>query len=101
MKDEGFQLGDSLTLSSSDEKLKIVGFTENARFNAAPVLYANLDTFHVVKFGEGAEQQKDQINGIVIGDDSFSNITENDELMTIEIQSFIESLPGYTEQKSP
>ncbi len=99
MKDEGFQLGDSLTLSSSDEKLKIVGFTENARFNAAPVLYANLDTFHVVKFGEGAEQQKDQINGIVIGDDSFSNLTENDELMTIEIQSFIESLPGYTEQK--
>ena len=99
MKDEGFQLGDTLTLSSSDEKLKIVGFTENARFNAAPVLYANLETFHVVKFGEAAEQQKDQINGIVVGDDSFSNLTENDELMTIEIQSFIESLPGYTEQK--
>ncbi|MFZ0446329.1 MAG: ABC transporter permease [Bacillus sp. (in: firmicutes)] len=99
LKDEGFQLGDSLTLSSSDEKLKIVGFTDQARFNAAPVLYANLDTFHKVKFGEAAEQQKDQINGIVVGDDSISNLTENDELMTIEIQSFIESLPGYTEQK--
>jgi putative ABC transport system permease protein len=99
MKEEGFQLGDSLTLSSSDEKLKIVGFTEQARFNAAPVLYANLETFHKVKFGEAAEQQKDQINGIVVQDDSISNLTENDELMTIEIESFIESLPGYTEQK--
>jgi putative ABC transport system permease protein len=99
LKDEGFQLGDSLTLSSSDEKLKIVGFTEQARFNAAPVLYANLETFHKVKFGEAAEQQKDQINGIVVQDDSISNLTENDELMTIEIESFIESLPGYTEQK--
>ena len=67
MKDEGFQLGDSLTLSSSDEKLKIVGFTDNARFNAAPVLYANLDTFHVVKFGEGQSSKKIKLMGLWLG----------------------------------
>ncbi|TWI59654.1 ABC transporter permease [Halalkalibacter nanhaiisediminis] len=99
LKDEGFDLGDTLSLSSSDQQLTIVGFTEQARFNAAPVLYASLETFHLVKFGEVADQKKDQINGIVVQDDSISNLTQNEELKAIEIESFIESLPGYTEQK--
>ncbi|WP_338473297.1 ABC transporter permease [Niallia sp. XMNu-256] len=99
LKDNGFNLGDTLTLSSSDQQLTIVGFTDQARFNAAPVLYTDLSTFHQVKFGETAEQNKDQINAIVIGDKSISNLTENTELDSIEIETFIESLPGYTEQK--
>nr|WP_249308613.1 ABC transporter permease [Lederbergia citrea] len=99
LKDKGFKLGDKLSLSSSDQYLTIVGFTDHARFNAAPVLYADLATFHAVKFGEAADQKKDQINGIVVKDGSISNLTENADLDTIEIESFIQSLPGYTEQK--
>lgn len=99
LKDNGFNLGDKLSLSSSDQQLIIVGFTNNSRFNAAPVLYANLPTFSQVKFSDAAEKNKDQINGIVVQDDSISNLTDNDELEAIEIETFIESLPGYTEQK--
>ena len=99
LKDKGFNLGDKLSLSSSDQKLTIVGFTDQSRFNAAPVLYADLATFHQVKFGEAADQKKDQINGIVVQDDSISNLTQNDNLDSIEIESFIQNLPGYTEQK--
>lgn len=99
LKDEGFRLGDELSLSSSDQRLTIVGFTDNARFNAAPVLYAALPTYHKVKFGDAADQNKDQINAIVVQADSISNLTQSEQLETIEIQTFIESLPGYTEQK--
>ncbi|KAA9014553.1 ABC transporter permease [Niallia endozanthoxylica] len=99
LKEDGFDLGDRLSLSSSDQQLTIVGFTDKARFNAAPVLYTSLETFQQVKFGEAADQKKDQINGIVVQDDTISNLTQNDELDTIEIESFIQSLPGYTEQK--
>ncbi|TSI07391.1 ABC transporter permease [Lysinibacillus sp. BW-2-10] len=99
LKEDGFRLGDQLSLSSSDETLTIVGFTEDARFNAAPVLYGDLSTYHQVKFGDMADQNKDQINGIVIQDDSISNLSLSDGLETIEIESFIENLPGYTEQK--
>jgi putative ABC transport system permease protein len=97
--EEGFQLGDTLTLSSSEEALKIVGFTDRARFNAAPVLYANLATFQQVKFGDTAEQNKDQINGIIVQDDPVLSFTSKDDLEVIEIEAFIENLPGYTEQK--
>ncbi len=100
LKDDGFALGDKLKLSSTDETLTIVGFTDSSRFNAAPVLYAELSTFQKVKFGEeGAEANSDQVNAIVVSAESYSSIsTSNDELEVIEVESFIESLPGYTEQ---
>jgi len=97
LKEEGFGIGDELHLSSSDEKLTIVGFTDKARFNAAPVLYADLDTFHKVKFGEGAEANNDRINGIVIRNGGTDTVTDN-ALQVIEIEEFIQNLPGYTEQ---
>ena len=56
LKDDGFKIGDTLQLSSSEEKLKIVGFTNQSRFNAAPVLYGDLDTFKEVKFGKAQNQ---------------------------------------------
>ena len=99
LKDDGFQLGDEISLSSSEVKLKIVGFTDNAKFNAAPVLYADLSTFHRVKYGEAAEMNKDQINGIVLKTNDLSKVNLDSELEVIEIDEFITNLPGYTEQK--
>lgn len=98
LRNEGFKIGDELNLSSSDEKLTIVGFTNKARFNAAPVLYSSLTTLNQVKFGESAEENSDRINGIVIKTDSLSSIKVNDSLEIIESEAFIKNLPGYTEQ---
>ncbi len=98
LKDGGFKVGDELHLSSSEQVLKIVGFTDKARFNASPVLYGDLETFHRVKFGEFAEDNKQSINAIVVRADESSTITKKDSLETIEIETFIRSLPGYTEQ---
>ena len=98
LKENGFKVGDELQLSSSDEVLTIVGFTDKARFNAAPVLYGDLSTFHQVKFGEGAEANKESINGIVVRTDEPTVAIKNDLLESIEIETFIRSLPGYTEQ---
>lgn len=98
LKDDGFKLGDELTLSSTEETLKIVGFTEAARFNGAPVLYTDLETLQRVKFGEGAADNADQINAIVVRTDDVSAVTDNGDLEVVETETFIESLPGYTEQ---
>ncbi|MEG0472734.1 MAG: ABC transporter permease [Solibacillus sp.] len=98
LKDEGFQIGDTLQVSSSAEVLTIVGFTDKARFNAAPVLYGDLSTFHRVKYGELADSYKESINGIVVRDENLTAITQNDSLELIEIETFIQNLPGYTEQ---
>lgn len=59
LKEDGFKIGDELSISSSNEKLTIVGFTDKASFNAAPVLYTDLDTFHKVKYGNAADINSD------------------------------------------
>lgn len=98
LQEEGFEIGDTLTLSSSEEELTIVGFTEDARFNAAPVLYTSLETFQKVRFGEAAEQNANQINGIVIRSDDVGALDAGDDFAIVETETFIENLPGYTEQ---
>lgn len=99
LKEDGFELGDVLDLSSSDEELKIVGFTDKARFNGSPVLYGDLETFQHVKYGSDTDEIKvDRINGIVYRADNSSGITNKDSLEAIEIEAFISNLPGYTEQ---
>ena len=92
-------MGDELSLSSSKEKLTIVGFTDEARFNAAPVLYGDLTTLQKIKYGEAFAMNKDQINGIIFRADDISRVTKNKDLEVIEIETFIQNLPGYTEQK--
>lgn len=99
LKDNGFEIGDTLDLSSSDEKLKIVGFTDKARFNAAPVLYGELETFQRVKYSsEAGDEKENRINGIVVRSDNTSDITSDESLEAIEIETFIRNLPGYMEQ---
>lgn len=98
LKEDGFAIGDTLSLSGTEAELTIVGFTDNARFHGSPVLYTDLDTFHRVKFGELAEQNSDRINGVVIRTDNVDAIETPEEIEVIGIDTFIENLPGYTEQ---
>lgn len=98
LKDSGFAIGDELSISSSDEKVVITGFTNNARFNAAPVLYGDTETFQKVKFGDAAEKNKEQINAIVAKDSNIESLKAPEGYEWVEIETFINNLPGYTEQ---
>ncbi len=44
------KIGDTVKLAGNEKKLKIVGFTENARFNVAPVLYTTIGAYQEIRF---------------------------------------------------
>lgn len=99
LKDEGFSAGDELSLSSTDEKVTISGFTDEARFNAAPVLYMSLADLQKIRLGAAAdelEEGEEPVNAVVVKGGSDNAVP--DELERIETETFIENLPGYTEQ---
>ncbi|RST75422.1 ABC transporter permease [Siminovitchia acidinfaciens] len=98
LKDAGFVIGDELSISSSEEKLVITGFTDNARFNASPVLYGAIETYQRIKYGDAAEQNKDQINALVVKDPNIESLKAPKGYEWVEIETFISNLPGYTEQ---
>ncbi|KAF9404286.1 hypothetical protein HW555_014418, partial [Spodoptera exigua] len=48
-KENGIQLGDTIKLASNDKKIKVVGFTDNAKFNVSPVLLKAIEFLTVDK----------------------------------------------------
>lgn len=95
MKEKGFKIGDKLSLSQSDEKLKIVGFSESAKYNASPVLFSNNKTIQKIN----PSLNKSVTNAVVVKDNHWYNKTLNHNLEAINIEKFIENLPGYKAQK--
>src|SRR5699024_2539822 len=94
LKADGFQIGDKLTLSSKGVTLSIVGFTDHAKFAAAPVLYSDLKTVQQIRYGNDIENNEDQINGIVVRTDNLEGISVDKDLQVIDTTTFIENLPG-------
>lgn len=94
LKEKGFKIGDTLSLSQSDETLKIVGFSESAKYNAAPVVFANDAT--IEKLNPSLNDK--MTNAVVVKDSNWDQKTISSDLEAIEIESFIENLPGYQAQ---
>ncbi|MDA3974288.1 ABC transporter permease [Enterococcus thailandicus] len=90
-------LGDTVQLAGSDKKLKIVGFTKNAKFSVAPVLYTTVGAYQEIRFETQGRQtsEKTRVNAIV----TRGNVSKiPDELKKISIKTFINDLPGYSAQ---
>ncbi|GBW94011.1 ABC superfamily ATP binding cassette transporter, membrane protein [Staphylococcus aureus] len=94
LKNKGFKIGDTLSLSQSDEKLHIVGFTESAKYNASPVIFTNDATIAMIN----PRLTGDKINAVVVRDSNWKDKKLNQELEAVSINDFIENLPGYKPQ---
>ncbi|HDW7894851.1 TPA: ABC transporter permease [Staphylococcus aureus] len=94
IKNKGFKIGDTLSLSQSDEKLHIVGFTESAKYNASPVIFTNDATIAKIN----PRLTGDKINAVVVRDTNWKDKKLNQELEAVSINDFIENLPGYKPQ---
>lgn len=94
LKNKGFKIGDTLSLSQSDEKLHIVGFTESAKYNASPVIFTNDATIAKIN----PRLTGDKINAVVVRDTNWKDKKLYQELEAVSINDFIENLPGYKPQ---
>lgn len=93
LKEEGFEIGDELSLASSDETLEITGFTESAKYNAAPTMYSSMDTVREINpmYGD------DTVSAMVIQGDT-GDVELDDSLVMMPTEDFINELPGYQAQ---
>lgn len=88
-----FQIGDSLHIKGSKHILKIVGYTDNAMFSVAPVVYMSQLALNQIKFKNQSKNMP--VNAIVVKGNSH-NYSKNFE--KISISDFIKKLPGYNAQ---
>lgn len=94
LANKGFKVGDQLSLSQSDVKLKVVGVTESAKYNASPVIFANNQTVAKVN----PQLQGDKVNAVVVKDKNWKDKSLDSKLEAVSMDNFIEQLPGYKPQ---
>lgn len=103
LADEGYKVGDQVTIGKYDEKLTIVGIFPVTYYLVSPVVYTSLDTFTNLKYGTQpfADENSKPVNAIVVKEakaalDNSDAQAEN--LQAIKTADFIEALPGYSAQ---
>src|SRR5699024_8132986 len=98
-EEENINIGDELKLAGSEITVEVVGFTEEAKFNVAPVLYTTISTYQDVRFEEVDVSEEGRISALVLRNDSVDSIkNENDDLVIYSIKDYISEIPGYTAQ---
>lgn len=96
LKDEyKIKLGEKVKLAGSKKTLKIVGFTDDRKFNVAPVLYTTIGAYQEIRFETSGDTENTRINAIITRGD-VKKIP--DALEKTSIKSFINELPGYSAQ---
>lgn len=81
--------------------MTIVGIFPETYYTVSPVIYASLDTWTALKYGQQpfASEEEQPINGIVIKDSAkISKEKASKGLQLLTIGTFIESIPGYSAQ---
>lgn len=96
LKDEyDLKLGETVKMAGNDKTLTIVGFTDNAKFNVAPVLYTTIGAYQEIRFETQETNENTRINAIITRGTVDS---VPDDLDKTSISSFINDLPGYSAQ---
>ncbi len=101
LKDEGYDIGDTLSLDGSTEKLQIVGFVENETFNHLPAVFTTMDEWRSYKYAAPGSDNGivDPINAVVLQGENIDSETLNKSIDGIETATkneAIQGMPGYT-----
>lgn len=101
LKNDGYKIGDTLLVSNSDMKLKIIGFVENETYNHLPAIFAVMDTWREYQFAAPGSDNgvKDPVQAFMIKAPDLEDpaaIDKNiDDIETVTKAAAINGMPGY------
>lgn len=101
LQEIGVTLGDELKFSGSDTAYKVVGFTEGATFQTAPIIYMQLATWRSAASdiaGMIGMRDDTTISAVVTKDLNTNNQYDTPETSWQSIRDFSFTLPGYQAQ---
>lgn len=67
-EEDNVALGDTVQLAGSSKEVEVVGFTQNAKFNVAPVLYTTIASYQEVRFEATDDSKNGRISAVVVRD---------------------------------
>ncbi|WP_414839803.1 ABC transporter permease [Carnobacterium sp. TMP28] len=100
-EEDAINLGDTLELAGNDKEVTVVGFTQDARFSVAPVLYTTIPSYQEVRFEKADSSDAGRISAVIVRgtNDSVDGVDiQTDDLTIYPIKEYINKIPGYTAQ---
>src|SRR5699024_2820144 len=91
---KGYHLGDRVTINSQNEKYKIVGFVNDAKFSVAPVIYGSLPVWRELR-----GLNSSAVASGLFSDNKLSKNTYPD-LQHYTVNEYINKLPVYSAQNN-
>ncbi|MDD3013601.1 MAG: hypothetical protein PHC34_07860 [Candidatus Gastranaerophilales bacterium] len=102
LKDLGYEVGDELDLSNIATRHKIVGFTDIAKYQTAPIIYMSTDDWrHLLEETmDGRITGPKYVNAVITRntENYDSNFLDELKLSFMTINDYIFTLPGYNAQ---
>ncbi|MED3662091.1 ABC transporter permease [Ureibacillus sp. FSL K6-8385] len=103
LKKKGYEVGDTLKIEGSLEKMKIVGFVTNETYNHLPAIFTTLDKWRAIQFAAPGSNKgvEKPVNAIVMQGENINAEKLNKEFDNIEIVTkakAIQGVPGYKEE---
>lgn len=105
LHEKGYDIGDTIVVTSSDIKLNVIGYTEGETFNHLPTVFGNIDTWQSYAFAapgsdNGLENPATMIalqGDSIEGDQINSNY---DGIETFTKSEAVMGMPGYKEESA-
>lgn len=101
LKQIGVNLNQEIVFKGSDQKYKVVGFTDNATFQTAPIVYLELDSWrHLASDLAGMIGMKDNstVNAIITKNTTDNSKYNTEKMSWQPISDYYFKLPGYSAQ---
>lgn len=93
LKKLGYKIGDNIGISGSELRLEIIGFSTKTTYQTAPVIYMDLKEWQTYRYGTNTPPN---IFSAIVVRGSTNEI--NNDLLSYDINTYIQTLPGYTAQ---
>jgi len=103
LKDEGFSIGDTLTIEGSKEQFTIVGFVSNETYNHLPSVFATMEKWRTTSFAAPGSDKDvaNPVNAIMLQGKDIEADQIQASFKGIEVvskQAAVRGMPGYIEE---
>ena len=98
LANQGYKIGQEVSVGNNNIKIKIVGISKSSSYSASPVIYTSFSALNQIKFGEKSTSTS-SVNAVVVKsgkvkiDSSISN-----QYKVLSISDLINDIPGYSAQ---
>lgn len=105
LHEKGYELGDTIVVTSSDIKLEVIGFTEGETFNHLPTVFGNLETWQSYAFAAPGSDNglENPVTMIALQGESIDGNQINshyDAIETFTKSEAVMGMPGYKEESA-